>query len=113
MEAQKDIIVEIQEGEKRESTEKMPLNLNKYAATGAMVSCAGAFIFIFFYLVGTTYGYMGYGDSLLSYIFGFNFGIGDASEVLLVVVTRFILVFSATWLPITALIARANRKMEN
>lgn len=85
-------------------------SLNNHAGSGAMIACLLAAILTFTYLIMTTYGYYGIGDSLMSYVTGDNFNLEEmASEALFVVVTRFLLVFGFSWFPITAIIALIKR----
>ncbi len=96
--------------QKNNFKKKGSYSLNKHAGSGAMIACLLAAIFALNYLVMTTYGYYGIGDSLMSYLVGNNFNLEEmASEALFVVVTRFLLVFGFSWFPITAIIALIKR----
>ena len=75
-----------------------------------MIACLLATLFTLHYLITTTYGYMGYGDSLITYVIGSNHNFDEfASEALFVSMMRFFLVFGFTWFPVTSIVATMKR----
>lgn len=95
---------------------KKTLNLSKCAVEGAMIACFLAWIAVIHYLTTTSFGYniMGFhGQTIMSYVMGTNHNMDEfATEALFVVITRFVLVFCMTWLPITTILAKRKKFFE-
>ncbi len=84
---------------------------NNHAAAGAALAAFLAALWVLQYAATTGYGTSLYRISLLSYVLGQAYDLGgSATSLLVVIVTRFVLAFGMTWLPLTALLAGlANR----
>ncbi len=84
---------------------------NRHASAGAALAAFLAALWVLQYVATTGYGSAVYRTSLLSYVLGQAYDLGASADSLLtVIVTRFVLAFGATWLPLTALLAGlANR----
>jgi hypothetical protein len=81
-------------------------SLSRHAASGALFASLIGTIWVLHYLVTTVYGLYGVGSPLLEYVIGTDHNLEVfGSEALFVVVTRFLVAFGVSWLPITVVIA--------
>jgi hypothetical protein len=81
-------------------------SMSRHALAGASIAVVIAACWILLYLKDTIYGF----DSLFDIVLGKEHGIGaDGAEALFVIAARFIIGFSLSWAPITAVIAALRR----
>jgi hypothetical protein len=93
-------------------TKKVKAHFENFTGIGAMISCLIASIAVIQYLLSTVITMSGMQfENLMSYVLGTSHGLEAlASEGLFIVITRFILVFSIFWLPLTFVVYLLNRR---
>lgn len=84
-------------------------SLSKHALSGALGASLVATLWIFHYLITTAqstgFPSLPYTIPLWKYVVGSAYNLEFAQEALFVVVTRFLMGFGVSWLPITTIIA--------